>query len=263
MVISSYPYRFMPGQPGQPGQTPETLANRSFRVRNLHIFAGTQPGHAGTLRYQDVAGQAKGRICGPLSLSRIAAHVVHLPRSVPPFSNRSQPRPSVPPWSLVGVVRQGLEALTAAQQVRGWGIGPAGDDVPPCSRHTSAIASQVPALSTAPPVVSAPFTRTNARQPGGRGRCLECRRGILPRFGLRRGPGIAPVQHAVPINHRRNRTAPAGYEPRGRAPRSAGSRGPATGGLFRCPCGNTPWRPTSAPRPPHRIPCRPRRAKPR
>ncbi len=198
----------------------------------------------------------------PLSLSRIAAHVVHLPRSVPPFANRSQPRPSVPPWSLVGVVRQGLEALTAAQQIRGWGIGPAGDDVPPCSRHTSAIAGQVPALCTAPPVVPVPFAHTSARQPCVRGRCLECQRGILPRFGMHRGPGIAPVQHAVPINHRRNRTAPAGYEPRGRAPRSAGFHEPTKGGLFRCPCGNNPWRPTSAPRRPHRVPCTPRRAKP-
>ena len=224
--------------------------------------AGTQPGHAGTLRYQDVAGRAKGRICGPLSLSRIAAHVVHLPRSVPPFSNRSQPRPSVPPWSLVGVVRQGLEALTAAQQVRGWGIGPAGDDVPPCSRQASAIAGKVATLGTAPPVVPDTLRRTNARQPGSRSCGLDCRRDILPRFGKHRGPGIAPVQDAVPINHRRNRTAPAGYEPRGRAPRSAGFHEPTKGGLFRCPCGNNPWRPTSAPRRPHRAPCTPRRAKP-
>ena len=60
-AVSSYPYRFMPGQPGQPGQTLESLANRMFRVFNLHIYAGTQPGHAGTLRNQDVSGRAKCR----------------------------------------------------------------------------------------------------------------------------------------------------------------------------------------------------------
>jgi len=60
-AFSSYPYQNTPGQPGQPGQTPETLTNRAFRVFNLHVYAGTQPGHAGTLRYQDVSGRAKGR----------------------------------------------------------------------------------------------------------------------------------------------------------------------------------------------------------
>ena len=60
-AFSSYPYPKQPGQPGQPGHLPETRMNRVFRVSNLHIYAGTQPGHAGTLRYQDVAGRAKGR----------------------------------------------------------------------------------------------------------------------------------------------------------------------------------------------------------
>ena len=50
-----------PGQPGQPGQTTEILTNRAFRVFNLHICTGTQPGHAGTLRNQDVSGRAKCR----------------------------------------------------------------------------------------------------------------------------------------------------------------------------------------------------------
>ena len=61
---SSYPYRFVPGQPGQPGQTTEILTNRAFRVFNLHICTGTQPGHAGTLRNQDVSGRAKRHIQG-------------------------------------------------------------------------------------------------------------------------------------------------------------------------------------------------------
>ena len=61
---SSYPYRFVPGQPGQPGQTTEILTNRAFRVFNLHICTGTQPGHAGTLRNQDVSGRAKRHVQG-------------------------------------------------------------------------------------------------------------------------------------------------------------------------------------------------------
>ena len=73
---SSYPYRFVPGQPGQPGQTTEILTNRAFRVFNLHICTGTQPGHAGTLRYQGVAGRANGRTLGHGNLSRIAAGAV-------------------------------------------------------------------------------------------------------------------------------------------------------------------------------------------
>jgi hypothetical protein len=60
-AFSSYTYRFAPGQPGQPGQTPESLANRPFCKSYLNIYTGTQPGHAGTLRYQDVAGHTKGR----------------------------------------------------------------------------------------------------------------------------------------------------------------------------------------------------------
>ena len=63
-AFPSYPYCFMPGQPGQPGHLPETRMDRAFRVSNLHIQAGTPPGHAGTLRYQDVAGRAKGRARG-------------------------------------------------------------------------------------------------------------------------------------------------------------------------------------------------------
>ena len=43
---------------------PETPMNRAFRVFHLHIYAGTQPGHAGTLRYQDVSGRAKPRARG-------------------------------------------------------------------------------------------------------------------------------------------------------------------------------------------------------
>ena len=217
------------------------------------------PGHFVIRTLQDERRAAYAAPCRcPVSLPMLFIYRVQCP----PFSNLSQPRPSVPPRSLVGVVRQGLEALTAAQQVRGWGIGPAGDDVPPCSRQASAIAGKVATLGTAPPVVPDTLRRTNARQPGSRSCGLDCRRDILPRFGKHRGPGIAPVQDAVPINHRRNRTAPAGYEPRGRAPRSAGFHEPTKGGLFRCPCGNNPWRPTSAPRRPHRAPCTPRRAKP-
>ena len=60
-AFSSYPYRFAVGQVGQVGQSPETRMNRAFHVSNLHIYAGTQPGHAGTLQNQDVAGRAKGR----------------------------------------------------------------------------------------------------------------------------------------------------------------------------------------------------------
>ena len=76
MAFSSYPYRFVPGQPGQPGQTPETIANRSSYKFIMNIFAGTQPGHAGTLRYQDVADRANGHTLGHGNLSRIAAGAV-------------------------------------------------------------------------------------------------------------------------------------------------------------------------------------------
>jgi len=58
---SSYPYRFALGQLGHLGQTAETLANRPFRVSDLHIYAGTVLGHGGTLRFQDVAGRKKPR----------------------------------------------------------------------------------------------------------------------------------------------------------------------------------------------------------
>jgi hypothetical protein len=60
-AFSSYPYQNTPGQPGQPGQTPENLANRASCKFYLNICTGTQPGQAGTLRYQDVSGRAKGR----------------------------------------------------------------------------------------------------------------------------------------------------------------------------------------------------------
>ena len=255
MAFSSNPYRFMPGQPGQPGQTPESLANRSFRIFNLHTYTGTQPGHAGTIRFQDVSGRAKHHIYGRAPPSR----VVRFRR----FCSHSQAGPSVPPCSLVGVARHWLEALAAAQPIGRRRIGPTGDQLTAGGRQASAIVRQVPALRTAPPVVPGPFRRTNARQPGGRVHCLACRRAFLSRLGNRQGRCIAPVQHAVPINHRRSQTTPAGYEPRGRAPRLADSPGPTTAGLSRCPCDNSPWRPASAPRPPRRVPCTPRRAKPR
>ena len=60
-AFSSYPYRFAVGQVGQVGHLPETRMNRAFRVSNMHICSGTRLGHSGTLRYQDVAGRAKGR----------------------------------------------------------------------------------------------------------------------------------------------------------------------------------------------------------
>ncbi len=58
---SSYPYRFALGQVGQLGQTLKTLANRVFHFSYLHIYAGTAPGHGGTLHFQDVSGRAKCR----------------------------------------------------------------------------------------------------------------------------------------------------------------------------------------------------------
>ena len=64
MAFSSYPYRFVPGQPGQPGQMPETVASSESCKFSLNIYTGTQPGHAGTLRYQDVSGRAKCRARG-------------------------------------------------------------------------------------------------------------------------------------------------------------------------------------------------------
>ena len=63
-LFSSYPHPNMPGQPGQPGHLPETRMDRAFRVSILHIQAGTQPGHAGTLQNQDVSGRAQGRARG-------------------------------------------------------------------------------------------------------------------------------------------------------------------------------------------------------
>ena len=56
---SSYPYRFALGQLGHLGQTAETLANRPFRVSDLHIYTGTALGHGGTLHFQDVSGREK------------------------------------------------------------------------------------------------------------------------------------------------------------------------------------------------------------
>ena len=171
-AFPSYPCCFMPGQPGQPGQPLESLANRSFRVFNLHIYAGTQPGHAGTLRYQGVSGRAIRRVHGHAPLSCAIRFQG--------FCSRSQTRPSVPPWSLVGVVRQGLEALAAAQPVGGWGIGPAGDQLTACGRQASAIARQIATLGTTPPVVPGALGVANGRQPGRRvcaiargGRCLS------------------------------------------------------------------------------------------
>jgi len=157
MAFSSNPYRFMPGQPGQPGQTPESLANRSFRIFNLHTYTGTQPGHAGTIRFQDVSGRAKHHIYGRAPPSR----VVRFRR----FCSHSQAGPSVPPCSLVGVARHWLEALAAAQPIGRRRIGPTGDQLTAGGRQASAIVRQVPALRTAPPVVPGPFRRTNARQP--------------------------------------------------------------------------------------------------
>jgi hypothetical protein len=165
----------MPGQPGQPGQTPETLTSRAFRVFNLHIYAGTQPGHAGTLRNQDVSGRAKRRIDGRAPLPRVVRFQS--------LSGRSQARPSIPPWSLVGIVRQGLETLAAAQPIRRGGIGPAGDQLTAGSRQAAAITRQVAALGTAPPVVPAPLRIVNARQAGRRVHALACRRRSLSRLG--------------------------------------------------------------------------------
>ena len=57
---SSYPYRFALGQLGHLGQIAKTLANRSFNAPHPHIYTGTALGHAGTLHFQDVSGQANG-----------------------------------------------------------------------------------------------------------------------------------------------------------------------------------------------------------
>ncbi len=180
-AFSSYPYRFVPGQPGQPGQTPETLTNRAFCKFNLNIYAGTQPGHAGTLQNQDVSGRAKCHIDGRAPLSRVVRF-----RG---FSGRLQARPSVPPCPLVGVARQGLEALAAAQPVRGGRIGPAGDQLTAGGRQASAIARQVAALGTAPPVVPGALGVVNVRQRGRRV-CFLVRR-CLSRLDMRRGLHVA------------------------------------------------------------------------
>jgi hypothetical protein len=110
-AFPSYPYCFAPGQPGQPGQTPETMTNRAFKFSILHKSTGTQPGHAGTLRYQGVARQAARAITGRRNMPGLGCRRVRFA----PNWRSSQPRPSVPPWSLVGIARQGGEGFAAPQ----------------------------------------------------------------------------------------------------------------------------------------------------
>jgi len=180
-AFSSYPYRFWLGQLGQLGQTPESLANRAFVVFILDIYAGTQPGHAGTLQNQDVSGRAFCRFHGRAPMSRVVRFQG--------FSGRSQARPSVPPCPLVRVARQGFEALATAQPVRGGCIGPAGDQLTAGGRQASAIARQIAALGTAPPVVSGALGVANARQRGRRVRFLVRR--CLSRLDMRLGLHVA------------------------------------------------------------------------
>ena len=101
----------------------------------------------------------------------------------------SQSRPSVPPRPLVGVVRQGFEALAAAQPIGGGGIGPAGDQLTAGGRQASAIARQVAALGTAPPVVPGALGVVNVGQSGRRIRSLVRR--FLSRLDMRRGLHVA------------------------------------------------------------------------
>lgn len=133
MSVLSYPYRFALGQVGQLGQTLKTLANRSFRVCGLHIYAGTALGHGGTLHFQDVSGQAKGRKCDPVAvlLSRPRRSYVAFSLAV---VIHSQPRPSVPAGSLVRVIGQGREGFATPQPVGVRCIASAGDNLPADNR---------------------------------------------------------------------------------------------------------------------------------
>ena len=177
----------------------------------------------------------------------------------------SQPRPAVPARPRVRIAGQGLEAFAAAQPIAGGRVATAGYNVPARRRQASPIRCQVAALPTAPPIIPGPLWRYDAGQLGARWRSPGYRPRSLSRLDC---PGRRVArrgrQHRPPIQiNRRHQTGSAGYEPRGRAPRSAGFPVPARGGPVRCPCGNTPWRPANAPRRPRRIPCRPRRAMPR
>ncbi len=154
--VLSYPYRFALGQLGHLGQTAESIANRAFSICHLHIYVGTALGHGGTLHFQDVSGQAKGRKCDP-----VAVLLGRPRRSYAAFSLaiviRSQPRPSIPAGSLVRVVGQGRERFAAPQPFRVRCIGSAGDNFPANSRQASAAVSQLGTFRTAPPVIATPF----------------------------------------------------------------------------------------------------------
>lgn len=161
--FSSYPYCFALGQLGQPGQSPETRMNRAFRVSILHKLTGTRLGQGGTLRNQDIAGQATRAKTAGRAVSRLGFRRVRFGCN----SGGSQARPSVPAGPLVGVVRQGCEGFATPQPIGMRGIGSAGDNLPAGDRQAAAAVSQLGTFTTAPPVVASAFRRLNGGQPGG------------------------------------------------------------------------------------------------